>query len=54
MQASNCREARLSPALIGVWIGQRVRGFISQASFRRWFYICLLGLGIQLMARAFV
>jgi hypothetical protein len=42
------------PALIGMWIGQRVRGRISAESFRRWFFICLLGLGIQLMARAFV
>jgi uncharacterized membrane protein YfcA len=46
--------AAVAPALIGMWIGQRVRGLISPASFRRWFFICLLGLGIQLMARAFV
>jgi uncharacterized membrane protein YfcA len=44
----------VAPALLGMWIGQRVRGLISAASFRRWFFICLLGLGIQLMARAFV
>lgn len=42
------------PALIGMWIGQRVRGRISPASFRRWFFVCLLGLGLQLLARAFV
>lgn len=42
------------PALIGMAIGQRVRGRISPATFRRWFFICLLGLGIQLLARAFV
>jgi uncharacterized membrane protein YfcA len=46
--------AAVVPALIGMWIGQRVRGRISAQSFRRWFFICLLGLGIQLMARAFV
>lgn len=46
--------AAVAPALAGMWIGQRVRGLISPASFRRWFFICLLGLGIQLMARAFV
>jgi uncharacterized protein len=42
------------PALIGMAIGQRVRGRISAAMFRRWFFICLLGLGIQLTAHAFV
>jgi uncharacterized membrane protein YfcA len=46
--------AAVVPALIGMWIGQRVRGRISAESFRRWFFICLLGLGIQLMARMFV
>lgn len=44
----------VAPALLGMWIGQRVRGRISAQTFRRWFFICLLGLGIQLMARAFV
>jgi uncharacterized membrane protein YfcA len=44
----------VAPALLGMWIGQRVRGLISAESFRRWFFICLLGLGIQLTARAFV
>lgn len=42
------------PALFGMWLGQRVRGRIGAQTFRRWFFICLLGLGIQLMARAFV
>jgi uncharacterized membrane protein YfcA len=44
----------LVPALLGMWIGQRVREHISPATFRRWFFLCLLGLGIQLLARAFV
>ncbi|HYS65969.1 MAG TPA: sulfite exporter TauE/SafE family protein [Paraburkholderia sp.] len=44
----------VAPALIGMWIGQRVRGRISAETFRRWFFVCLLGLGIQLAARAFV
>ncbi|MFM0336720.1 sulfite exporter TauE/SafE family protein [Paraburkholderia fungorum] len=42
------------PALLGMWIGQSVRGRIGPATFRRWFFVCLLCLGIQLMARAFV
>jgi len=44
----------VAPALLGMWIGQHVRGRIGADTFRRWFFICLLGLGIQLMARAFV
>jgi uncharacterized membrane protein YfcA len=44
----------LVPALAGMAIGQRVRGRISAETFRRWFFICLLALGIQLIARAFV
>ena len=42
------------PALLGMWIGQRVRGRIGAETFRRWFFVCLLALGLQLMARAFV
>jgi uncharacterized membrane protein YfcA len=44
----------LVPALAGMAVGQRVRGRISGETFRRWFFICLLALGIQFMARAFV
>ena len=46
--------AAVLPALAGMWLGQRVRGRISAASFRRWFFICLLGLGVELMTRGFV
>ncbi|SMG21025.1 sulfite exporter TauE/SafE family protein [Paraburkholderia susongensis] len=46
--------AAVLPALLGMWLGQRVRGRISAVSFRRWFFICLLGLGVQLAARVFV
>ncbi|MFM0644828.1 sulfite exporter TauE/SafE family protein [Paraburkholderia bryophila] len=42
------------PALLGMWIGQRIRGRIGAETFRRWFFICLLVLGIQLMARVLV
>lgn len=42
------------PALLGMWIGQRVRGRISGATFRRWFFVCLLALGVELLGRAFV
>ena len=46
--------AAVLPALVGMGLGQRVRGRIGAASFRRWFFVCLLGLGVQLTARAFV
>ena len=42
------------PALVGMWIGQRVRGCISGVTFRRCFFVCLLALGVELSARAFV
>jgi uncharacterized protein len=46
--------AAVVPALAGMWIGQRVRGRISATTFRRWFFVCLLALGMELMARGFV
>jgi uncharacterized protein len=42
------------PALLGMWIGQRIRGRISPATFRRWFFICMLALGLQLLLRHFI
>lgn len=42
------------PALLGMWIGQHVRERISPATFRRWFFICLLALGLQLLLRHFM
>jgi hypothetical protein len=41
------------PALLGMWAGQHVRERISAATFRRWFFICLLALGLQLLLRPF-
>lgn len=54
--AGDLRESLFAvvPALAGMAIGQRVRGRIGGETFRRWFFICLLALGIQLTARAFV
>lgn len=42
----------LVPALIGMMIGQWVRGKIEAATFRRCFFIGLLGLGLHLMIHA--
>jgi uncharacterized membrane protein YfcA len=39
------------PALFGMWIGQLIRGHISPTTFRRWFFICMLALGLQLLLR---
>lgn len=39
------------PALLGVWIGQRIRARVSPAMFRRWFLIGLFALGLELMRR---
>jgi uncharacterized protein len=41
----------LVPALLGMWLGQAARRRISPPTFRRWFLICLLLLGIELIAR---
>jgi len=41
------------PALIGMWLGQKIRHIVSPATFRRWFLICLLLLGAELFLRAF-
>lgn len=40
------------PALLGMWAGQRLRDRISPATFRRWFLICLLLLGLELALRS--
>ncbi|SFO14257.1 hypothetical protein SAMN03159463_01245 [Mesorhizobium sp. NFR06] len=42
------------PALVGMWLGQILRRKISLATFRRWFLIFLILLGIELMLRPFL
>lgn len=39
------------PALAGMWAGQIVRRKVSPATFRRWFLICLLLLGCDMLLR---
>ncbi|GGE31775.1 membrane protein [Agaricicola taiwanensis] len=41
------------PALLGMWAGQIIRDKVSPAVFRRWFLICLLVLGVEMMSRLF-
>lgn len=43
--------AAIVPALAGMGIGQVVRGKVSPATFRRWFLVCLLLLGVEMMAK---
>ncbi|WP_313951041.1 sulfite exporter TauE/SafE family protein [Accumulibacter sp.] len=40
------------PALLGMFIGQRVRGRLQPEAFRRWFFIGLAVLGLYMLARA--
>lgn len=39
------------PALLGMWVGQHVRSRVRAETFRRWFFIALLLLGVHLAAR---
>ncbi|MFK0162551.1 sulfite exporter TauE/SafE family protein [Rhizobium sp. NPDC090279] len=42
------------PALAGMWAGQIIRNRVSPATFRRWFLVCLLVLGAEMVVKAFV
>lgn len=41
------------PSLLGMWVGTTVRERISAATFRRWFLIFLVMLGLELVVRPF-
>ncbi|MBP0445167.1 sulfite exporter TauE/SafE family protein [Roseomonas sp. SSH11] len=41
----------LIPALVGMWLGTALRRRVSPEAFRRWFFLGLLVLGVQLVAR---
>lgn len=40
------------PALLGMWLGQVVRERVSPQVFRRWFLVCLLLLGAELILKS--
>ncbi len=42
----------IAPALLGMWLGQAIRSRVSPVAFRRWFLICLLLLGTELILRS--
>ena len=41
----------IAPALLGMWLGQTIRRRVSPLTFRRWFLVCLLLLGMELALR---
>jgi uncharacterized membrane protein YfcA len=41
----------IAPALLGMWLGQAIRTRVSPIVFRRWFLICLLLFGTELVLR---
>lgn len=44
----------VAPALLGLWLGQILRQEISPETFRRWFLIFLILLGLELLLRPFL
>ena len=44
----------LLPALLGMWLGQRIRSRLSPQRFRQCFLLFLLALGIELIARGWL
>jgi hypothetical protein len=44
----------LVPALLGMWLGQKIRARISPKRFRQCFLCFLLLLGLELVARPFL
>lgn len=42
----------IAPALLGMWLGQVVRLRVSPETFRRWFLVCLLLLGAELILKS--
>ena len=44
----------VAPALLGMWIGQGIRNRVSPATFRRWLFVSLLGLGSEMLLRSYL
>jgi uncharacterized membrane protein YfcA len=42
----------IAPALLGMWLGQNIRKRVKPETFRRWFLICLLLLGMELVLKS--
>jgi uncharacterized protein len=54
LRASGVSAALIFPALLGMALGQYVRSRVSAATFKRFFFIGTLLLGVHLAARAFL
>jgi uncharacterized protein len=52
LDALGVSSLAIAPALVGMWLGQRVRMRVSAAIFRRWFLVCLLLLGAELILKS--
>jgi len=44
----------VAPALLGMWIGQGIRNRVSPTTFRRWLFVSLLGLGLEMLLRSYL
>jgi uncharacterized membrane protein YfcA len=42
----------IAPALLGMWLGQAIRKRVRPETFRRWFLICLLLLGMEIVLKS--
>ncbi|MEO8278365.1 MAG: sulfite exporter TauE/SafE family protein [Ideonella sp.] len=51
LAAASASLLAVLPALVGMWIGQRLRGRIAGPAFKRWFFSGLIGLGIYMLGR---
>ncbi len=53
LEAASTSLLAVVPALVGMFLGQRVRGKLQPEAFRRWFFIGLVVLGAYMIARVF-
>lgn len=54
LAAASSSFVAVLPALLGMVIGQRVRGLLRPESFRRWFFVGLVVLGLYMIGRVLV
>jgi len=52
IQSLSLSAFAIIPALLGQWVGTRVRRLISPVVFKHCFLFCLVGLGVEMMLRA--
>ena len=47
-------SAMVIPALIGMWLGARVRSIINEALFRKLFFLSLFAIGVWIIVNALI